>query len=332
MDRFSKILKYADTSGKGIEIAPYFNPIVPKRDGFDVLILDVCDTEELRKSATSDPLIPTERMKEIEEVDCVGDASHIADLLADRHLNGHIDYVVSSHNFEHLPNPVLFLQGVEKVLKPGGVLSFAVPDYRACFDHFRMPTRLCDWLRAYHENATQPSAESVFDFRSNFAAYLSDKGKMPASSLASADTKRFELSRTLYQDYQEYLSNKSAKFEYSDVHCNVFFPEILELLLLELRFLGLMGLDIIEVSHTRSYEFFVHLRKPASRDTMSEEEFYDKREDLIRAISMNLGASPFRLRETSFSEFVLAKTKYRLKKASLGVRDAGRWLRRKRLG
>lgn len=331
MDRIANILKYANTSGKGIEIAPYFTPIVPKRDGFDVLIVDVCDTEELRKSAASDPLIPKERVTEIEEVDCVGDASHIAKLLVDKHLGGQIDYVVSSHNFEHLPNPVLFLKGIEDVLKPGGFLSFAVPDCRACFDHFRLPTRLSDWLRAYHENASQPSPESVFDQQSNFAAYVTDAGDLPGCGLGTGDPQNFELSKTLEQDYQNYLSHKQNGSQYIDVHCNVFFPQILELLILDLRHLGLIGLDIVEVSQTIGHEFFVHLQKPTSARQHSAEEFYRKREELMRAISWELGASPYRNPDMSLYDFAQSKMKTWKKRAKNRIRDVGRRLRGKRV-
>jgi hypothetical protein len=68
--RLQNILKYADTRKKGIEVAPYYKPIVSKKDG-DVLIIDVFDTDELRRRAEIDPLI-TDTSK-IEPVDLVGD-------------------------------------------------------------------------------------------------------------------------------------------------------------------------------------------------------------------------------------------------------------------
>jgi hypothetical protein len=48
----------------------------------------------------------------------------------------------------------------------------AIPDYRACFDHYRYPTRLSDWLRSYHHPLIQPDAESLFDSDSNTAFLL----------------------------------------------------------------------------------------------------------------------------------------------------------------
>ena len=183
MNRLRKILEFCDLSGKGIEVAPYFNPAVPKRDGHDVLIMDVFDTETLRERASIDPLIPQDRLHEIEDVDLVGDASRIGDVVENTGAAGEIAYIVSSHNFEHLPNPILFLQGCYTALRPGGVLSMAVPDCRACFDHFRMPTRLSDWLMAFHENRGQPSPETIFDYTSNFAYFHKGDKKLPGCNM-----------------------------------------------------------------------------------------------------------------------------------------------------
>ena len=47
----------------------------------------------------------------IEEVDLVGSCTHIGKLVRARGEAGKFDYIVSSRNFEHLPNPIRFLQG-----------------------------------------------------------------------------------------------------------------------------------------------------------------------------------------------------------------------------
>ena len=41
----------------GIEIGPYHQPLVSKREGFRSLSLDVHDSEALRKNAAADPAI-----------------------------------------------------------------------------------------------------------------------------------------------------------------------------------------------------------------------------------------------------------------------------------
>jgi SAM-dependent methyltransferase len=289
------ILKYADTSGKGIEVAPYFNPVLTKREGHDLLIMDVFDTDTLRDRVRDDPLIDSARAAEIEEVDLVGDASRLGEVIAKAGLQGRIDYIVSSHNFEHLPNPILFLRGAGEALAPGGVLSMAVPDCRASFDHFRMPTRLSDWLAAYHEDRRQPSPETVLDSAANQSSYLRDGQPTPGCNLAYDDPAGFEPDRNLAQAYADYVAARQTPGEYRDTHCNVFFPESLELMLRDLRHLGLIELEVIEVSPTRGLEFFVHLRKPETPQTVTDEAFYAQRKALLIAMSRGIGAAGFGL-------------------------------------
>lgn len=296
MLRRDNILKYIDTSKKGIEIAPYFNPTIAKRDGNDVLILDVFDTERLRALANDDPFIPTERLHEIEEVDIVCDASNLGDELAQRGLSGQVHYIVSSHNFEHLPNPILFLQGVEKVLVPGGVLSMAVPDYRACFDHFRMPTRLVDWLSSFHRGVRQPSPETIFDNASNVAHYYRGESPEPGCSLGVDDPMGFRPAELLMEAYAEFVRRCAEPGGYRDAHCSVFFPQTLDLMINDLRFIGLIGLEVEEITHTHGHEFFVHLRRPVQPTPIDERDFYARRHALMVEISNVLGAVPYNRR------------------------------------
>ena len=293
MSRLDRLLKHADTSQRGIEVAPYFRPVLPKRDGHDVLILDVFDTDHLRALGAKDPGVPKERVWEIEEVDLVGDASRIGDVVAQQGLTGQMHYIISSHNFEHLPNPILFLQGAYDSLAPGGVLSMAVPDYRACFDHFRLPSRLSDWLQAYHEDRRQPSAETVFDAQANMAMFERNGQELTACDFATDTPDDFMPNRILPAAYAGYQKRKAEGGDYFDTHCNLFFPDYLTLLLHDLRGLGLIQFDVIEISRTYGHEFFVHLRKGDGAPLPVDDAFYETREALLRKVSKNLGGAPF---------------------------------------
>ena len=301
MGREAHLLKYIDTSGLGIEIAPYFNPIVPKRKHQNVLILDVVDTETLRTHAKTDPLIPDGKINRIEHVDIVGDACQILAHCKKHDLSGKIDFVVSSHNFEHLSNPIKFLSGVEQSLKPGGVLSMAVPDYRACFDFFRMPTRLSDWLQAFHEDRTKPSPESIFDQSAFRSMYVTELGEQqPGCHILIDDPSRFEPAKSVRDNYSDYLRIRSDPTDYIDTHCSVFFPELFELLVLDLQHLGLIKLEVLEITETLGHEFFVHFKRAKSGVQLCDEQYYARRDKLMRAVSTNLGASVYLTRDRSF--------------------------------
>ena len=294
MKRVNELLKYADLSGKGMEVAPYFNPTLPKRDGNDVLILDVFDTERLRLLAKMDKDIPNERIHEIEDVDFVGDACQIGQVVREESLAGKLSYIISSHNFEHLPNPILFLQGCSDALKEGGVLSMAVPDYRACYDFFRMPTRLSDWLLAYHQNFKQPPEHIIFDSVSMSSRYLKDGKSMTGCDIHKDDPGKFTSNHDLVTAYRDYQSSLLSNRAYTDVHCSVVFPELLELLLRDLRKIGLIDLDVLEISKTQGGEFFVHLSKSKS-GFLDDDTFYDIRDKLLVSVSGNMGSAPYKI-------------------------------------
>lgn len=294
MSRLTELRRFTALAAKGVEIAPYFNPIVPKSLGYDVLIVDVFDTDRLHENALQDPNIPDERVGEIEPVDVVADASRIGEELEARGLAGKIDYIVSSHNFEHLPDPVRFLRGCETALREGGVLSMAIPDYRTCFDHFRMPTRLADWLTAYHDGRSQPSPATIFDFRSTSSLYDTGNDLRGTCDLARGTPEGFRLDCDLKASYASFLARRDDPGTYQDAHCSTVFGPLMDLLLLDLRYLGLIGLEVIEITQTRGHEFFVHLRKPVrGAAAMDDIAHGSRRLELLRQVNANLGTAGF---------------------------------------
>jgi SAM-dependent methyltransferase len=295
MSRLTQLLAHIDPAKTGIEVAPYFNPAVPKAAYPNVLTLDVFDTATLKERAAADMMIANECIARIEDVDLVGDASSIGSLVSDKGLAGKIGYIVSSHNFEHLPNPIRFLRGCSEVLEPGGVLSMAVPDVRACFDIFRMPTRLVDWLAAYHEYRSQPSPETLFDALSNIAPHVRNGVVATGAALNLANPAEFRLETDLRDAYATFVQTLDQPGPYRDAHCTVMFPETLELMLRDLRYLGLIDLDIIEVSQTQGIEFFIHLRKPIGEvSAIDKSEHLAVRQALMERINANLGPVVFR--------------------------------------
>lgn len=289
----AELLKYVDTTKKGIEIAPYFNPTLAKRDGYDILTLDVFDTERLRDNARNDVMVPNDRLHEIEEVDLVGDASGIGDVVREAGLEGQLGYIISSHNFEHLPNPILFLQGCYDALAPGGMLSMVVPDYRACFDHFRMPTRLSDWLGAYYDGRRQPSPETLFDYLFNQARAHADGHMVDAVDIATARIGEVRPSTDPHDVFAKYVADRTDPGPYRDAHCTTFFPELFELMYRDLRQLGLIRFDIEEITETSVFEFYIHLRKPEEFKPIPDAEYAARRWELLQVVSTSLGAAGF---------------------------------------
>jgi SAM-dependent methyltransferase len=292
MDRRERITRHITREQRGIEIGPYFNPLTPKRLGYNCLVVDIADRKALRRQAASDPLIPRENIDLIEEVDLVGTSTDLGTLIAARGETGTFDYVVSSHNLEHLPDPIRFLQACAEVLKPGGIVSLAVPDHRTCFDYFRPTTTLAEWLSAYAEHRTRPSPAQVFEFHSLLAMYDSGGQQIAAFPLCD-DPTDLAPARHLDEAYTQWQAATADPDErYRDVHCWTFTPASLALLLHDLQRLGLVQLAVEEFSETVGSEFFVMLRRLAeAAPRMDEERFWARRRQLLLRMADERGAN-----------------------------------------
>ena len=208
MDRREQLLKHITKRQKGIEIGPWYAPLAAKREGYNCLSFDVFDTETLKRNAEQDPSIDNSCVSSIEAVDIVGSSTEIYDIIAARGELLTFDYILSSHNFEHLPNPIKFLQGCEKVLKPGGYLSMAVPDKRTCFDYFRPVSTLGSWLEAYTANCTRPTAFQGFEQASVHSKYSDGDEECSSFPLLTRDPNKISPQKTLKNSFEIYMQRK----------------------------------------------------------------------------------------------------------------------------
>jgi SAM-dependent methyltransferase len=249
--REDQIRKYVNRTLKGIEVAPWHKPIVSKKSGYQVDILDVCDTEELIKKCREDSKISSS-IDNIEEVDFVASALDIDKAVENKGGLESYDYIISSHNFEHLPNPIQFLQACGKVLKQDGYLSMAIPDRKCTFDYFRGLTRTVDFLEAYFEKRDKPTPYQIYDFSSNFA------NNVPNSVLINAHNIEFRHSLDVcFTSLQNLLISPD---KYVDIHVSVFSPQSFKLIISELIMLELIPFRLIEVIETNGSEFYVHMQ------------------------------------------------------------------------
>ncbi|MES2713128.1 MAG: methyltransferase domain-containing protein [Pseudomonadota bacterium] len=274
MDRLEQILKFATRPQKGVEIGPYFNPLVPKSAGWDVLVLDVFETERLRAMASADPSVADDRIAAIEPVDLVGPAHRLAELAAERGIApGTLDFVVSSHNFEHLPDPVRFLQAVARVLRPGGVLSMAIPDCRYSFDALRPPSTAGAMIEAFLEARERPSPRQEFEHFTMLAECRREDGVV--------QNHFFDAGANAMPSFVTPVSPQLARWrgrlggaveEYRDVHCWLLTPAVFQAIIAELRALDLCALEVEEVTANNGIEFYVHLRRPVQAAPPAEGE------------------------------------------------------------
>lgn len=143
-------------SGLGLEIGPLHTPLCKKPE-CRVRYLDVFSTRELKENYKDDPNVDLGNIVDVDYVVRDGCFSGV--------VNEVFDYIVTSHNIEHVPCIVSFLQNLQSCLKPGGRIFMALPDKRYCFDHFKTESSIFDVLDAYDHKATTPSARDIVRHR-----------------------------------------------------------------------------------------------------------------------------------------------------------------------
>ena len=281
--RFAPLRRVIHPGSLGIEIGPFLYPLAAKRDGYRTLVVDRYDSATLREKAREKGVKPAE-IERIEPVDYVGDASRLLELVRGQGFTGPVDWIVSCHNFEHLPDPIRFLRDCEALLAPGGVLAMIVPDKRACFDRFQ-PVAIAAGMIEAAEAIPTPASEAWAAFRQFSSSALLDRGgaKVVAWGLAESDPERMLMGdpRLPYGRLQRQLARRRDP-DFSG-HRWRFTPAVFESILFDLRILGLVGLEVDEVIPTVHGEFTVKLRAAAPGE-LSVEEIRRRRTDLrIRA-------------------------------------------------
>lgn len=251
LSRNDRILSLLDRGMRIIELGPSHAPIVPKADGWDVRIVDHAPREELVEKYEGHSGVDTRR---IEEVDVVWTNGALHDAFP---ATGHgtFDAVVASHVIEHVPDLLGLLASLERLLRPGGVVTLVVPDKRLTFDFFKPLSTTGDVLSARRGNAERHSRKTRFDD----AAYsVSSRGEICWSGESVRDLAFFsslEQAKAIFE-----TPGVTPEDPYVDCHAWRFTPSSFELLMLELRALGETSLIVESVVPGEGCEFFAVLR------------------------------------------------------------------------
>ncbi|WP_371345155.1 class I SAM-dependent methyltransferase [Ancylobacter sp. IITR112] len=240
----------------GIEFGASYNPIVAKKDGFNVYIVDHADEASLREKYRDHPVDVTR----IEPVDAIDDGGELTRLLPE---GERFDYIIASHVFEHLPDPIRFLQRCTRALKPDGKLYLMLPDRRFTFDYFRPVSTTGAMVRAYLEKRTRHDPAHLFDH------YSMSAERNGAGVWADLDGGVFSFTGTLEAGY---AAATSLQTDYLDCHAWIFTPASFRNIIEELREINLIEMGEVEFYDSVGCEFFVVLSPNAPSNLLSRVE------------------------------------------------------------
>jgi predicted SAM-dependent methyltransferase len=228
---------------KGIEIGALYRPTVKKETG-PIFYADFDTTETLRSKYAEFGLAPSE-VDKIVDVDYVLGGKNLSEAASDE---APFDYVLASHVIEHVPDFVGWLQDIRKILKPGGILSLAIPDKRFTFDYQRRLTASADVVDAYLSKTKIPTPRQAFDQYAEFDFGWVNEGN------ESDLIRRTRLLRA-WNSAKEAAENKYDSY----VHCWVFTDSSFLDLASDLVHLDLFDYKIISYFGSSGIEFVVNL-------------------------------------------------------------------------
>lgn len=258
MDRREKLLNQIDLpNSRGIEIGALASPLVTKADS-DVRYVDWTDQRTLQAKYAADPNVDTSK---IVSVDAVWGQQTLAECLGPTEK---FDYALASHVIEHVPDLIGWLNEIAEVLRPGGLLSLAIPDCRFTFDYLRQTTRTADVIDAWLRRDRCPSPRCLFDYVANVVEVnLVEAWQKPLdpTGLRHYSNRHAALA----------MAREALNGTYHDAHCWVVTPRSLLGLLQDLLELDLLPFACAGFYDTEplSNEFVLILRR-RSGDTPEE--------------------------------------------------------------
>lgn len=153
MDRNAIVRSMIDTNGYGLEIGASYNPVLPKKNGYNIRIADYASHDHLRELHGLGP-------DYIEDVDYVTFGGPVSKAVGDEKC---FDYIVASHMIEHCVDFIGFLKDCETLLKPEGALVLVVPDKRNCFDLFQSLSSVGEMLDVHLKQPKKHASGKLFD-------------------------------------------------------------------------------------------------------------------------------------------------------------------------
>jgi predicted SAM-dependent methyltransferase len=245
MNGKDKVFAHIDKSGFGLEIGPSYNPLAPKKEGYNIHIIDHMSRDLLIEKYRDHHV----NLENIEEVDFVWSGENFEDLTGKSKF---YDYIIASHVIEHTPNLIGFLQNCDSVLKNNGVVSLVVPDKRYCFDYYRPISGISKIIDSHYNNCNIHTPGSVAEY---FLNVVSKSGNIAWNHDFSGE---YCFVHSL-ADASNGIKSVTQDMAYLDVHAWCFTPSSFRLIIHDLFSLDFIPFQEVCYFETDGCEFYVTL-------------------------------------------------------------------------
>lgn len=239
-----------------IEIGPSHAPIAPKADGWRSFVVDHTDQAGLRAKFAGLGV----DLDAIEPVDAIWSGEAL-DAAVPSELAGSFDLLIASHVFEHLPDPIRFLDAAARLLKPEGVISLAIPDHRFCFDYLRPVTTTAEMLEAWFAQRTIHPPRTLWNHATATVTMdgVGAWGQHPVSRPAYQSGAGFTRAAV-----EARFAPRGTDVAYEDAHAWMLTPAVFSQIMIELAQLELTPWKIRTCEGPIGCEFLVHLVRGAT--------------------------------------------------------------------
>ena len=223
-----------------LEIGPLCFPSMDVSKN-NVKTIDYFTREELLENYKNDNNVDKSK---ICKVDYAVKSGRYLDVIKER-----FNIVFSSHNIEHVPCIITFLNNLSDVLKPNSYVFLCIPDYRYCFDRYRNESNIFEILNAYYSKSTIPNIVKVCE--SNFLTTHNDSVQHWNDQHNSANNIYLDMKKKndFYQTKKQEIINRFDDIvnlikdvqngKYIDSHCWQFTSQSFE--------------NIIDILYTKKY-------------------------------------------------------------------------------
>jgi SAM-dependent methyltransferase len=281
--REEKLLSWVDKDGRGLEIGPGHSPVAPKKQGYNVQIIDYIGKEELidkYRNIDADKYGGVKTpVENIEEVDFVWSGESYSELTGKKK---YYDWIIASHMIEHTPDLIKFINQCDEILKDDGVLSLAIPDKRYCFDRFRPITGISKIVDAHLAGVTNHSMGTAVEY---YLSVVSKGGKSGWNQLHQGE---YEFIHDI-EEVRDIMETIRESDEYHDFHSWCFTPSSFRLLINDLNLLGFISLKEMDSGFSHGLEFFQTLSKKGGISVDRMQLVQQMEQELLSAEKIDLG-------------------------------------------